>query len=1115
MTDPQHRRLRELYDGVFERPLAEREAYLSAGCAGDAALRLRVDALLAATVSNEFLGGADPSPRQPGAADAGVDGLTSLLESAAIQEGPGARIGPYKLLQSIGEGGFGVVFMAEQERPVVRKVALKVIKLGMDTRQVVARFEQERQALALMDHPNIARVLDAGATDSGRPYFVMELVTGASIVEYCDVHMLSVDERLALFAQVCNAVQHAHSKGVIHRDIKPSNVLVATQDGRPLAKVIDFGIAKAIASKLTERTLFTEHQQVIGTLQYMSPEQAEGSLDIDTRTDVYSLGVLLYELLTGSTPFDKEKLRGVMLGEIQRFIREVEPPRPSTRLHESAARLASIAAQRRVEPRRLGVIVRGELDWIVMKALEKERARRYDTAASLADDVRRYLSGDAVVAAPASRVYLVRKFVRRHRGPVAAVGAVALALASGLAAFAWQARVAERERDRALVSGQAADEARQVADQERARAVAKEAKAATINQFLLDVLDAGNLRALGPDTTVFQAVSRASERADAALSSQPEAAAAVQRILAHTYVSLGRLDDAAPHIEATLTATSKVHGRVSREYAEALRNAHLYRFGRGELVEAEALARETLEIQRSLGGDDDELAIESEVMLANCLAAKQQFTDAETLLRGAVAARERLATLETEQGVVALNSLAVTLHRLGQLDEAEVLYRQSLALGERVNGVEHVDTLTARMNLGSMLHSRGKDAEAEPILVAMREAIPRVFGPDHLHSASSAFVLATFYRDLLRFDEALPLAQEAARVQMRADGGASWQSANIQQLVGHILVQLSRLDEAAEVYRRIQSAFDESQGADSTWALWNRFHLAGAYLSGYRFEESLAVWSPLIDDSQRALGAEHVITIYSQNQAANSRLKLERFEEAESLARAALEAGRRVEGLDSPSTHNTQRTLTAALVGRGRPEHLDEAEALARDSIERITRAFGPLHANVAAAQFALGTALAARSGFADGELDMRTAVENVRAALGPEHPVALTYVMLLARACVDAGRAAEVEELTRGAYEATKRVRGPEHLLTAQLALELGACELALRRFEGAETLLRAAQERVSAALPRGHGDQRRAALFLQQLYDAWNRAEPSLAHEVSADEWRDRVAEFDATWR
>ena len=397
----------------------------------------RVQALLRAHDESGFL--------EPPQGDAG------LTIDQPIAERPGSEIGRYKLLEQIGEGGMGVVYMAEQQRPVRRKVALKIIKPGMDTKQVVARFEVERQALAMMDHPNIARVFDAGSTESGRPYFVMELVRGISITEYCDKNKLAMRERLRMFILVCQAVQHAHTKGVIHRDLKPSNVLVTLHDGVPVPKIIDFGVAKATGQQLTERTLFTNFAQMVGTPLYMSPEQAELSgLDVDTRSDIYSLGVLLYELLTGATPFDRKRLRSAAYDEMRRIIREEEPDKPSTRISTMGEASVTASAERSTDPGKLKQLLRGELDWIVMKAMEKDRTRRYETASTLVAEVTRYLNGDPVEACPPSTTYRFRKFARRYKTQVA-VAASFLTLLLASSAVAWGLFVnAQRAKDEAV-----------------------------------------------------------------------------------------------------------------------------------------------------------------------------------------------------------------------------------------------------------------------------------------------------------------------------------------------------------------------------------------------------------------------------------------------------------------------------------------------------------------------------------------------------------------------------------------------------------------------------------------------------------------------------------------
>jgi serine/threonine protein kinase/tetratricopeptide (TPR) repeat protein len=466
----------------------EREFLLDKECAGRPELRQRLDQLLAAHFQRNSLLDDVRSEHTRTVSPSG----SAADPTRIATEAQGTVIaGRYKLLEEIGEGGMGTVWVAEQTEPVKRKVALKLIKAGMDSRSVLARFEAERQALALMDHPNIAKVLDGGLTEAGRPFFVMDYVKGVPITEYCDAKRLSVAERLALFVHVCQAIQHAHQKGIIHRDLKPSNILVAPYDEQAVPKIIDFGLAKAMHQSLTERTFHTAHESVLGTPLYMSPEQAQlNNLDVDTRTDIYSLGVLLYELLTGSTPLEKKRFKEAAWDEVRRIIREEEPPRPSTRLSSSAL-LPSVAAGRQAEPTRLTKLVRGELDWIVMKALEKDRRRRYETANGFAMDVQRFLAGESVLAVPPSTGYRLRKLAGKHRAALTTAVAIGFLLVAGIAASTWQAvratraeaaaREAQRaEAERALGERRANAELgarnRELAD-ERAEVLAREGQA--------------------------------------------------------------------------------------------------------------------------------------------------------------------------------------------------------------------------------------------------------------------------------------------------------------------------------------------------------------------------------------------------------------------------------------------------------------------------------------------------------------------------------------------------------------------------------------------------------------------------------------------------------------
>ena len=613
-----------------------------------------------------------------------------------MTEGAGSRVGPYKLLQQLGEGGMGVVYMAEQERPVRRIVALKIIKPGMDSSQVIARFEAERQALAMMDHHNIAKVLDAGTTDTGRPYFAMELVKGVPITQYCDRNKLTPRERLEMFIPVCQAIQHAHQKGIIHRDIKPSNVLVTLYDGKPVPKVIDFGVAKATQQKLTERTMFTGIGQILGTFEYMSPEQAEmNQLDIDTRSDVYSLGVILYELLTGSTPISKEKLRSAGLEEMLRTIRETEPPKPSTRLSESARAEPSVSDVRKTEPAKLSKLIRGDLDWIVMKALEKDRTRRYETANGLAMDVQRFLDDETVEACPPSASYRFRKFARRHKTAFVAGTATATILVlatimssiSAVRAFRAQ-QVASANEFKATRAAEEESKARQAEQKQREIAVANAAKAnreATkskeVATFLKDMLEGvGPSVARGRDTQMLQEIlNKLVERLDTDL-------------------------DAYPDVEAELRMTI---GRVYQELSQPKTATEMY--------------RQALELRKREFGEEHTLVAESLIGYAKSLRDESKTRE---LLQQALAMREKLFGPEHLDVAAALDALGGHYHFTGKSVKAENLRRRVLAirrkwLGE--NDGNDSSVYSALLSLGVTVEAQGRYEEAAELIEEGRQ----------------------------------------------------------------------------------------------------------------------------------------------------------------------------------------------------------------------------------------------------------------------------------------------------------------------------------------------------------------------------------------------------------
>lgn len=774
MPAPDPSRLRHLFDAAMERPAAERAAYVASSCRGDTALQQRLLAMLQAADDERFLV----------AATAGARDRAAAGDDARLGEDVGARIGPYLLLQELGEGGFGRVFLAQQDEPVARHVALKVIKAGMDTRQVVARFEQERQALALMDHPHIARVVDAGATAAGRPFFVMDLVRGLPIVAYCDRDQLTVEERLAIFVQVCDAVQHAHGKGVIHRDLKPSNVLVTLQDGRPHAKVIDFGVAKATAQPLTDKTLYTEQRQVIGTLQYMSPEQAEGSLDIDTRTDVYALGVLLYELLTGSTPFDRTTLRASELGELQRVLREHEPQRPSQRVTSAGERLATLAAQRRTDERRLPSRLRGELDWIVMKAIEKDRTRRYDTAAALGLDVQRHLRGEAVLAAPPSTSYRLRTFVRRNRVLVGAAAAVTLTLVLGIVGTSLALVQAVHAQERADLAAKAEREARTEAQQNERQATAaaerallaqrEEAsarrRAERIRDFVVSTLRASDVTMEGGrgDTTILEAMDAAIAEVDApAFAEDPATAADLKLTIAGILRVNGRMAASLQQAEQALLLLRSVHPGDHLDVAAAVNDVARAAERLDRRDEAERLFREALAMyERLLPGDNTHTAALRN-NLGEMLNQRGRADEALPYLEQAVAMYRRLGADQERSLALCIDNLAKAKESLGDAAAALPLQQQAVELMRRHTRGDHPHLAVVLNNLAGLEARVGDDDKADALFLEALSMRQRLFRGDHPVVAEGLLNLAMLRTTRGRAAEAVDLLEQGVAMNGR------------------------------------------------------------------------------------------------------------------------------------------------------------------------------------------------------------------------------------------------------------------------------------------------------------------------------------------------------------
>jgi eukaryotic-like serine/threonine-protein kinase len=717
------------------------------------------------------------------------------------------QIGPYRLLQLLGEGGMGEVWLAEQKTPIRRIVALKLIKAGMDTKAVVARFESERQALALMDHPCIARVFDAGSTVQGRPYFVMEYVPGLPLSNYCDRHRLTIRERLEVFTQVCEGVQHAHQKAIIHRDLKPTNILVIEQDNKAVPKIIDFGLAKATAEPLTDHTKFTELGMMLGTPAYMSPEQADqDGQNVDTRTDVYSLGVILYQLLVGALPFEPKALQAASLEAVLRVIREEEPPKPSTKIRSMGEASNTSARNRRTEPRSFARQLQGELDWITMKALEKDRARRYGTASELAADISRYLHNEPVLAGPATAGYRLRKYAARHR--------IALGTAAGLLVLLAGFAVTQ------------AVELRRITE-ERNQATRERDRATRVTDFMTSMFKVSDpSEARGNSVTAREILDKASANIDTGLAKDPELQAQMMHVMGDVYDNLGLYSRATSLEQQAVEIRKRVLGSENPDTLKSENNLAVLLAREGRYPQAEQLARETLDVSRRVLGPDNPLTLGSMSNLAILLDHEGHLEEAEQLDRQTLDVSRRVLGPEHPNTLKSMSTLANVVWHEGKYADAEKLDRETLDIRRRVLGPDHPDTLNTMNNLANVLDDEGHFADAEKLYRETLDIQRRVLGPEHPVTLGSMSNLANALDNQGQYAEAEKLCRESLDIRRRVLGPEHPNTLESMTNLADVLAHEGKYDEAEKLDREALDIRERTLGPDHPETAISRYGLA-------------------------------------------------------------------------------------------------------------------------------------------------------------------------------------------------------------------------------------------------------------------------------------------------